>query len=138
MGGVQCCGFSLCVDGVLCYGKDDALMDNEDGQGETNKKPSKWCVDDSATERVFVPDSKSTHMPTASLLCSFTWAELFCLLTERRRAQVPGESERERETAKTERRSSHTYATLFSSYSIVFLRSLDEMGARETCIKIHF
>lgn len=51
-----CCG--LCV--VPCYSKDDALMD-DDNPGETNKKPTKWCVDDSATERVFIPDGKSTQ-----------------------------------------------------------------------------
>ena len=59
MGAVQCCGFGMCVDGVPCYGKDDALIDNDGNLGETNNKnPSKWCVDDSATERVFIPDGE--------------------------------------------------------------------------------
>eukprot|EP00752_Nemacystus_decipiens_P010546 g9391.t1 len=56
MGGFNFCG---CVDGFLCcYGKDDALMDNDGNQhAKPNKKQGNWCVDDSATERVFIPDA---------------------------------------------------------------------------------
>lgn len=51
MGLVQCCRFCF-----LCAG-DDAQKDSfVDDYQEQNKKQSKWCVDDSATERVFIPD----------------------------------------------------------------------------------
>lgn len=52
MGAGPCCGFCY-----MCAGDDahkDGLMDDFDN--EQSKRQSKWCVDDSATERVFIPD----------------------------------------------------------------------------------
>lgn len=69
MGGI-CCG--MCVEGVPCYGKDDALIDNDGNQGE-NKKQSKWCVDDSATERVFIPDGETPRLPPCVMSCRAVW-----------------------------------------------------------------
>eukprot|EP00903_Cladosiphon_okamuranus_P015506 g14316.t1 len=48
------CPFSIilcCID-IGCCSADD--VDNDSGDG---RKPIKWCVDDSAAERVFVPDA---------------------------------------------------------------------------------
>lgn len=58
--GASCCGLCFCVGGD---DKDDALVDNDinstSHQHEHhNKRHPKWCVDDSATERVFVPDGE--------------------------------------------------------------------------------
>ena len=51
MGAGPCCGFCY-----MCAG-DDAEKDSFiDDYRDDTKKPSKWCVDDSATERVFIPD----------------------------------------------------------------------------------
>ncbi|CAN0084424.1 unnamed protein product [Scytosiphon promiscuus] len=58
MGAGPCCGFCyMCVDGPA---KDDALVDSDllaQTAAENNKKQKGWCVDDSATERVFIPDA---------------------------------------------------------------------------------
>eukprot|EP00904_Undaria_pinnatifida_P001724 jgi/Undpi1/11552/HiC_scaffold_30.g13849.m1 len=51
MGAGPCCGF--------CYicAEDDAQKDSFiDDYRDDTKKASKWCVDDSASERVFIPD----------------------------------------------------------------------------------
>lgn len=53
MGAGPCCGFCY-----ACAG-DDAEKDSViEDYNDQNKKQSKWCVDDSATERVFIPDGK--------------------------------------------------------------------------------
>lgn len=47
-----CCG--------LCCSQDDATKDDtmEEYLSDIPKKSSGWCVDDSASERVFIPDGK--------------------------------------------------------------------------------
>lgn len=116
----QCCGcmprctcldvFS-CVDGVPCYGKDEALIDNDANDGETNnKKQSGWCVDDSATERVFIPDGKRASAHIAAVHpCVVLGSELHCL--ERGMSRIGSAAERDRDRNKRQReRRAHAHA----------------------------
>lgn len=93
MGNTPCSGFCLCVNLLpCCYAKDDALMDDDSNQGaENNKKQSsKWCVDDSATERVFIPDGKSAYA-CCQTLCSVWAVSLVCFKRDVARQQVEQE-----------------------------------------------
>lgn len=131
MGGI-CCG--MCVDGVPCYGKDDALIDNDGNQGE-NKKQSKWCVDDSATERVFIPDGETPRLPPCVMSCRAVW-----LFASREVSRTS--SARKGERGSERKKSSTPTRTAISLWVRFSLRSLKKTwgggGAEKICIKIHF
>lgn len=133
MGGT-CCRFCMCVDGVPCYGKDDALIDNDGNQGE-NKKQSKWCVDDSATERVFIPDGETPRLPPCVMSCRAVW-----LFASREMSRTS--SAREGERGSERKRAAHAHPNRYFALGRFSLRSLkNNMGggeAEKICIKIHF
>ncbi|CAM9832149.1 unnamed protein product [Ectocarpus sp. 6 AP-2014] len=65
--GARCCVLCFCVEGD---DKDDALVDNDSNnpyQHEHSKRHARWCVDDSATERVFVPDASRNKYQVVGL-----------------------------------------------------------------------
>lgn len=61
----------MCVDGPA---KDEALVESDilaQTAAENNKRQKGWCVDDSATERVFIPDGECARRASVPEAKSF-------------------------------------------------------------------